>query len=211
MPLTSVDRVLAWCKKEDGTAGGVPPERQGEVDRCIVAASRALARITGLQLERVTRSISLDGDDAVGRSGHVLRLPRGDRPVLHTTTPNLVTVMESGVALTVATGYSETVGVILRGANADAQCELLRNYSPWMGGIQNILVGYKCGWTLDVAGDTQPVPDEVIQLVNALAWMMFLEPAWLGKLNVSSQGSAVTLSSELPKYEGEVLERLMGL
>ncbi len=206
MPLTSIDRVSSWAKKDIDAA------RQAEVTRCIVAASSIIAKISGRQLERVTRSISLDGCDATGRDGMILRLPPGDRPVLHTGS-DLVTVSESGRSLTVATGYSTSAGVIVKGANRDERCSLIRNGAGWYwdSGYQDILVGYKCGWTLDVANDTQPVPDHVIQLANALAWMIYLEPAWIGKLNESAQGAAVTLSNELPAYESEVLRSLMGL
>ena len=79
MPLTTLDRVLQWTKKDD-----FAPERNAELIRCIAAASRMLTRITGRQLERVTRSISLDGYAAVGVFDDVLYLPVGDRPVLHT-------------------------------------------------------------------------------------------------------------------------------
>lgn len=203
MPLTTVDRVLSWVKKDNT----FDPSRQSELERCIASASRVLARITGRQLERVTRSFSLDGNDMSG-CGDVLRLPRGDRPVIHTTTPNLVTVTEDGVALTVATGYSVSAGVILRGANADSPCELIRNGCAWSPGFQNILVGYKCGWALDVTDDPQPVPEDVIQLANCMAWMMLVEPSWIGKQNVSAAGAAVSISSDLPAYEAEVLMRL---
>ena len=202
MPLTTLDRVLQWTKKDD-----FAPERNAELIRCIAAASRMLTRITGRQLERVTRSISLDGYAAVGVFDDVLYLPAGDRPVLHTGS-DLVTVTEDGVALTIAAGYSTSAGVILRGVNKDSPVALIRNGSSWSRDYQNILVGYKCGWSLDVPGDSQPVPDEVIQLANCLSWMIFQEPAWLGKLNVSAEGAAVTLSSELPEYEGAVLAAL---
>jgi len=117
----------------------------------------------------------------------------------------------NGVALTIAAGYSTTAGVVLRGVNMDSRCELVRNYSPWSSGIQNILVGYKCGWSLDVPSDPQPVPARVIQLANCLSWMIFQEPQWLGKLSVAAQGSAVTLSKDLPPAEADTLFYLMGL
>jgi hypothetical protein len=206
MPLTSVDRVLAWTKKDTT----FDPSRQDELIRCIAAASDLLAGIVPRQLERVTRSISLDGCDATGRGNTILRLPRGDRPVLHTGS-DLITVAEDGVSLALALGHSTSAGAIIRGANKDAQCDLVRNGSGWAEGVQNILVGYKCGWTLDAPNDPQPVPARVIQLANTVTWMIFQEAAWLGKLNIAAQGAAVTLSDELPELERETLRNLMGL
>lgn len=205
MPLTTPDRVLSWVKKDTT----FDPARQDELARCIAAATSILARVTGRQMERVTRSLSLNGNDACGKDGELLFLPKGDRYVLHTTGPNLITVTENGSSLAMLTGYTNAAGCLVVDANVDRPCQLIRTTGYWTPGYQNILVGYKCGWTVDDGADPQPVPDYVIQLANCVAWKLFQEPAWLGKLNVSNAGSAVTLSSDLPPEEAAILSSLV--
>jgi len=205
MGLSTVDRVLAWIRDDE-----FPPERQEELLRCINAATDSLAEVTGRTIERATKTVYLDGCDAGGPCGELLHLPRGDRPVIHGGS-DLVTVSENGTAVTVATGYSTTAGVVLKNANLDRPCILVRNYTAWQDGYQNIAVTYKCGWTIDVPGDTAPAPNKVVQLVNAMAWKIFTEPAWIGKINVAQAGSSVTFIDDLPSIEADTLRSLMVL
>jgi hypothetical protein len=203
MPLTTVDRVSSWAKKD------VDASRQDELARCIAAASDVLAGITGRSIERVTRSIFLDGCEATGKASEILYLPMGDRPVIHSGT-DLVTVSENGISLAVVTGYTTSDAVIVRNANVDRRCELVRRSGwYWDDGLQNVAVTYKCGWVIDSPLDPAQAPAKVIQLVNCLSWMIFQEPSWLGKLNVSQQGSAVTLTNDLPSYEASILASLV--
>jgi hypothetical protein len=102
---------------------------------------------------------------------------------------------------------------LICGANAttyiDPPVSLVRNTGGvWSCGKQNISVTYKSGWTLDVVGDTQPVPDDVIQLANATAWLLFTGIDSFGKSQASSGGVAITLDGGLPDQEAATLAAL---
>lgn len=204
MALTTTARVLSWTKKDTT----FDESREDELQRCIASASALIPRVTGRQIERVTRALFVDGWECGGQFSEILYLPSKDRPVLHAGS-DLVTVMENGVVLTVTTGYSTTNTVLVRDANRDMRCSLVRTAGYWIPGYQNISVGYKCGWTLDVAGDPLPMPEEIIQLASCIAWMTFQSPSWLGKMNVSSAGAAITISKELPPLEAATLLSLV--
>lgn len=203
MPLTSVDRLISWANEPEMTAG-----RQMELDRCCAAASRIICRITGRNAERVTRSLNLSGDSAGGRYGEVLLLPAGDRPILHVDPDHLLTVTENGVSLVISDVYDTDADVMLVGANADMRPSLVRIGGGWACGTSNIAVAYECGWSLDDANDTQPAPSEVVQLANAIAWMLFVEPAWLGKLNMSDSGASVAINDKLTSWDAFTLSAL---
>ena len=200
MALTDVANIESWIKRD------IEADREAELTRCCSAATKILEQITGRTLERVTKTQNFDGYLALG-IGDEIYLHPGHRPVLHTGS-DLITCTVSGLGISVVTGYSTTAGIVAIGANEDRPVMLKRLWGPFIWGIQNIAVSYKCGWQTNGTTDSQPVPDDVVQLANEVAWLMFQSPDWLGKQNVSNAGAAISIANALSPIAQHTLDRL---
>lgn len=202
MALTNVANIESWVKRD------IDPDREAELTACCSKATKILEQISDRILERQTVTRYFDGYMALGYADEIWLHP-GHRPVLHTGS-DLITVSVSGSSVSVGVGYSTTYGIIAIGANEDTQCLLKRNLAPYVWGIQNVSVTYKCGYQTDLSKttDSQLVTDEIVHLANEVAWLLFNESDWLGKDNVSHAGAAVSLNNNLSPLARATLDSL---
>ena len=102
-----------------------------------------------------------------------------------------VEIEEDGRALTVGVGYSPSADVILRGANEDKPCELIRQ-GCWSRGVQNVKVTYTAGYASDA------IPDDVQQVACWLSWFLFTEPERFAEASSAKGGVGFSFSKEMP-------------
>jgi hypothetical protein len=203
MPLIDVDYL------KDAIPIPAAPELDADKDtmlgNCIDAALELMEWHTGRTILSAAQTVSLNGDDAGGRFGEVLRLPKGHRPVTVVTS-----ITENGVALTSAAGYSTTVDVIIDGLDKDAPCRLVRRTIPglqvrgdttvnrWRAGVQNIAVVYTAGFT-DAGPDVVP---ESLKLLNAkLAWLIWKGPIHAGQVSKSKATRGMSYLNQLSEMD----------
>lgn len=177
-------------------------QRDEELARICQAAQSWLESRTRRVFEQTAFTRYFDGKDGSGFARRDIFLDPGHRPVVHSGA-TLVTVTEDGTALTVATGYSTSAGVILVNANVDAPCILRRNDCDWSGGIQNIAVTYTAG-----PASTGEAAIVGTQLMLEIAWLMFSSALWVGKTSVSKAGESVSWEKQLSPLSLEMIRSL---
>ena len=196
----------AWAKKS------VDSDHQDELNNCVSFAQSWIAREAGLRsLEKESAAVTtyFDRDDAFGDD---LWLPMSHRPMWHTGS-DLVTVLESGEAVTVAVGYSTTAGAVLRGVHSMDRPRLSR-VGGWANGqtIQNnIAVACKVGFDGNSTATTNACPADVKRLVMEVAWLMFQGANRFGIANTSKGGSSADITNDLTPMSQAALERLRGI
>lgn len=195
-----LDGLRSWGRS------GLDTVEDAALQLCLDAALQDVERQTGRGVALTQRTVYLNGDDADGRTGEILRLPGGYRPLRYDGATYTVTVVENGTALTVARGWDTTAQVILVGVDEDVVPKLLRNpqqgpvlvgdsyesgWRRWASGVQNIAVTYKAGW------DTAAVPDQIGELVFELALLNWRSASHTGASAKSKGGNAVSLTGDL--------------
>lgn len=159
----------------------------------IATAGELIVEDTSRVWEVTTISEVFDGDRAAGESGEVLMLRRF--PVTYPT--DTLTVTENGVSLTVAAGYTTSAGVIVKGAQLEDRCRLVRRGQSWAAGVQNITVGYKAGFTA--------VPSRINYVARELAWLCYQQGRKIGIDQVSQAGSSRHLITQLSEMSQRIL------
>lgn len=201
-PLATRAVLEAWAEgKLDGATDAV-------LERCLLAATVYFEQQTSRVFAKPGSAYStvLNGNDADGKLGEILLLPRGHRPVIHST-PDFVTVTENGVSLTVAIGYSTTADVIVEHANEDKRARLIRRPTVrpmlaydqfveklgyWAPGIQNITASYYAGYA------SGSIPEDVEQAVCEIALLLYRNPNLVGVASKGRAGHSAALTKELP-------------
>lgn len=166
----------------------------------IATAGELIVEETSRVWELTTIAEVLDGDAANGKHGELLLLRRF--PVTYPT--DALTVTENGVSLTVAAGYSTSAGVIVKGAQLEDRCRLIRkNASPygcaaaWAPGVQNISIGYKAGFAT--------VPARINYVARELAWLCYQQGRKIGIEQVAQAGSSRSLITKLSEMSQSIL------
>ncbi len=129
----------------------------------------------------------------------MLLVPVKYRPVIHTGS-DLVTVTESGTALTVNAGYDGSSDVIILGANEPRRCELVRPHSTWLRDYGNVTVVMKHGYAT--------VPADIVQLATEVAVLFFNAGLQVGKASKSVRGGSLTFAKELTPQSQAVLDQM---
>ena len=197
MSIVSVALLKQWASPDMGLG------RDAELQLCLDAAVAWLESSTGYRLAQASRTLILDGARAEGEGGDVLFIPRYYPGVIHLPANSVnVVVKENGTTLTVATGYSTTAGVLLRGANERAETRLIRYGGPWVAEYQNIEVTFKSGYAVeDISGSSpaakQLPPADLQHLIRELAWLTYMSPNWIGKGSETKSGQSMTWEKSL--------------
>lgn len=205
-PLVSLADFKAWGR------GVVDLVADETASLALLAASEFIEARTGRAFAEAAYTATLDGDAASGRFGEILLLPRGRQPIFNET-GKLVAVTENGTALTVASGYSTTADVIVKGVGLDVRPSLIRRVAArpllvgtafetmlgyWAPGVQNIVVTYTAG--------AATIPSDVQIATCDLAALFIKSPSMIGKTSAAKGGHSVSVDKELPASVLRVIE-----
>lgn len=201
----SVEDLKGWAR------GKLSEADEDQLERLLNVAAEWVQDRTGTKwVQEAGITINVDGTDADGRHGEIIRIPATYRPVTAVTA-----VTEDGTALTVASGYSTSADVIVKNLSMwDRQCELIRRtsadlqladalqtYARWRGGVQNIGItfthGYGTSW-----------PDRILQAVYHMAWIFHQDPGKIGKQSTGRGGHSATYSGKIPDHVEALLDKL---
>jgi hypothetical protein len=203
------DVETSWAKKTLETAA------QTEMTACIAHAQSWIAHQAGLRsLEKEAAAVTEYVDGSKIDNPYEIYLSAACRPAWHTGTgSDLMTVVESGVTLTPAIGYSTTAGVILSGVNSFERVRLSRVGGwVWSRGLtDNIAVTLKCGFDSSTTAGTNPLPFDVKRLVTEVAWLVYNSSSWVGKSSISKAGTSVSIADELSPAGQSTLDWLRGI
>lgn len=188
-PLVDIQYVSDWITQADGKVLGAG--QQTLLDAAIVWASELVIELTGRLWIKAVVTERHDGDNGLGRYGHIHYLNQW--PV---DTAAAITVTESGTARTVATTYTTTADVMVYGSTG----KIVRiagsaaNTSGWTPGQKNIVVAFTGGDAVDIDG----VPYLIRQATAELAVLAYREGGrvGMGSMSRKSSGSYVRKLSD---------------
>jgi len=199
--------LITQADLENWTGSSIDASRVASVTQVILAAQSWIARQAGIRsLEKEANAVTvyLDSDNA--DNGTDLWLPPEVRPFWSGAGQDLMTVSADGQALTIASGYSATADVLIRGAHGLGLGMLYR--SAWGPGRSNVAVGCKVGFATSGA---VLLPDDVKILVMEVAWLFFTIPNMMGRTSVSKPGTSQSVDRQLSPQALATIQVLKGV
>ena len=205
--LVSQADIEAWV----GTA--IDAGRTVAIAQAITSAQSWIARQVGIRsLEKEANAVTVFLDSANADNETDLWFPPEVRPFWHSGT-DLVTVSESGVSLTVASGYSASADILIRGANSLNVGMLYRPaWAPEGKGYGRLNVAVSCKVGFGAVGAANlAVPEDVRLLIMEVAWLFFTLPSSIGRSSVSKAGTSQAFDGELSPQALSTMEMLKGV
>ena len=184
--------------------------RTAAVSQAIGSAQAWIARQAGmrsLEKESSPPIAYLDSDNA--DNGTDLWLPPEIRPFYHVGT-DLMTVTVDGGAMTIASGYSSSADILIRGAQSLSPGMLYRPSWGSSSGKLNVAVTCKVGFGA-VGSANLAVPEDVRILIMEVSWLLFTMPSSMGRSSVSKAGTSQSFDEKLSPQGMATLEMLKGV
>jgi hypothetical protein len=184
--------VIAWV--EGGGAAPISGYDASTLTASIAAAGEIIVGQTSRIWEKTGVVEYFDGDAALGKYGEQIKLRRF--PVIYpVSNPDVFTVSENGVSVALLAGYTTLSGALVKDANLDRPCSLLRvgtgpsGRLSWARGVQNIQVSYTAGYAT--------LPESIKAVAKELAWLIYQQGRKTGLDSLSESGASRKLISAL--------------